>query len=103
LIGIEEPELTVHVGAIPLLFDYLKQASRREQVLVTTHSVELLEKLDVDDIRVVDRHEGITTVAPVRKDQRDAVKKRLLTVGDIVAMEDGLKQEELCLASKGDT
>jgi AAA domain, putative AbiEii toxin, Type IV TA system len=29
LIGIEEPELTVHVGAIPLLYDYLKQASLR--------------------------------------------------------------------------
>ena len=29
LIGIEEPELTVHVGAIPLLYDYLKQAALR--------------------------------------------------------------------------
>ena len=102
LIGVEEPELTVHVGAIPLLFDYLKQASRREQVLVTTHSVELLEKLDVDDIRVVDRRDGITSVAPVCKDQRDAVKQRLLTIGDIVAMEEGLKQEQLSLSVGGD-
>ena len=102
LIGVEEPELTVHVGAVPLLFDYLKQASRREQVLVTTHSVELLEKLDVDDIRVVNRNDGITTVAPVRKDQRDAVKQRLMSIGEIVAMEEGLKQEELPLASKGE-
>ena len=41
LIGVEEPLLTVHVGAIPLLYDYLKQASWRCQVWVTTHSVEL--------------------------------------------------------------
>ncbi len=95
LIGIEEPELTVHVGAIPLLFDYLKQASRRGQVLVTTHSVELLERLDVGDIRVVDRRDGVTTVAPVCQEQRNAIKSRLLTVGDVVAMEGGLQQQKL--------
>jgi predicted ATPase len=94
LIGIEEPELTVHVGAIPMLYDYLKQASRRGQVLLTTHCVELLERLDIDDIRVVERRKGVTTVAPVRHDQRDAIKKRLLTVGDVVGME-GLQQELL--------
>ena len=92
LIGIEEPELTVHVGAIPLLYDYLKQASLRGQVLLTTHCVELLERLDVDDIRVVERRQGVTTVAPVRHDQRDAIKKRLMTIGDVVTME-GLQQE----------
>ena len=92
LIGIEEPELTVHVGAIPLLYDYLKQAALRGQVLLTTHCVELLERLDIDDIRVVERRNGVTTVAPVRQDQRDAIKKRLMTIGDVVSME-GLQQE----------
>jgi predicted ATPase len=98
LIGVEEPELTVHVGAISLLYDYLKQASNRGQVLLTTHSVELLEKLDIDDIRVVERRDGVTTVGRVQEKQREAVKQRLLTVGDLVDME-GLKQEELPLES----
>ncbi len=93
LIGIEEPELTVHVGAIPLLFDYLQQASRREQVLVTTHSIDLLEKLNVDDIRVVDRQHGVTTVACVLQSQRDAIKRRLLTIGEVISMEGGLQPE----------
>jgi hypothetical protein len=31
-------------------------------------------------------------VAPVRHDQQDAIKKRLLTVGDVVSSE-GLQQE----------
>ncbi|MDD2765451.1 MAG: AAA family ATPase [Opitutaceae bacterium] len=99
LIGIEEPELTVHVGAIPLLFDYLKQASQRGQVLITTHSIELLEQLEIDDVRVVDRCNGVTTVANVRRDQRNAVKKRLLTIGDIVSME-GLQPELLSESTK---
>jgi predicted ATPase len=100
LIGVEEPELTVHVGAISLLYDYLKQASNRGQVLVTTHSVELLEKLDIEDIRVVARRDGVTSVGRVEEKQREAVKQRLLTVGDIVGME-GLKQEELPLQDSG--
>ncbi|MEI7732201.1 MAG: AAA family ATPase [Verrucomicrobiota bacterium] len=94
LIGIEEPELTVHVGAIPLLFDYLKEASRREQVLLTTHSVELLERLDIEDIRVVERVNGATKVSPVNQTQRESVKKRLLTVGELISME-GLQPELL--------
>lgn len=101
LIGIEEPELTVHVGAIELLYDYLNQAARRGQVLFTTHSVELLEKLDIDDVRVVARKDGVTTVSRVQEKQRMAVKQRLLTVGDIVDME-GLKQEELPLQNLED-
>lgn len=92
LIGIEEPELTVHVGAIPLLYDYLKQASHRGQVLLTTHCVELLEHLDIDDLRVVNRLKGVTSVAPVRQDQRAAVKNRLLTVGELASTE-GLQPE----------
>jgi len=60
--------------------------------LLTTHCIELLERLDIDDIRVVERQNGITTVAPVRQDQRQAIKTRLLTIGDVVSME-GLQQE----------
>ena len=48
----------------------------------------------LDDLRVVERRNGVTTVAPVRRDQREAIKRRLLTVGDLVCME-GLQQELL--------
>ena len=60
LIGIEEPELNIHPGAIPLLYDYLDEATCRSQVVITTHSPELLALLDADDVRVVDRQNGVT-------------------------------------------
>ena len=92
VIGIEEPELTVHPGAIPLLYDFLKQASVRSQVLVTTHSPELLDLMDADAIRVVLRgHEG-TTVAPMSASQRQAVRSGLLSPGDVMRTE-GLQQD----------
>ncbi|WP_438025489.1 AAA family ATPase [Sorangium sp. So ce233] len=92
VIGVEEPELSVHPGAIPLLYDYLKQATRRSQVIVTTHSPELLDLVDPNDVRVVMRAEGETVVAPMRASQRDVVKSGLMTLGEVMRME-GLQQE----------
>jgi predicted ATPase len=99
LIGIEEPELTVHPGAIPLLYDYLKQASRRSQVLVTTHSPELLDQMEADEVRVVMRGPDGTTVSPMAGPQRAAVREGLLSLGEILRTE-GL-QPDLPLAEAG--
>jgi predicted ATPase len=94
VIGIEEPELTVHPGAIPLLYDYLVQAQKSSQVIVTTHSPELLDLVDPQDVRVVMRHEGVTSVARMRESQRQTVQERLMTLGDIMRTE-GLQQQHL--------
>ena len=91
-LGIEEPELTIHPGAIPLLYDFLRQASHRGQVLVTTHSAELLDLLDASDVRVVHRGENGTTVRAVAANQMDAVKRGLLSLGDVLRTE-GLQQD----------
>jgi predicted ATPase len=92
VIGIEEPELTVHPGAIPLLYDFLEQASRRSQVIVTTHSPELLDRMMPEDVRVVLRGPEGTTVAAMSAEQRDAVRTGLLTLGEVLRTE-GLQQE----------
>jgi predicted ATPase len=92
VLGIEEPELTVHPGAIPLLYDFLKEASSRSQVLLTTHSPELLDLMDADDVRVVLRDQEGTTVAPMSSAQRDAVRSGLLTLGEVLRTE-GLQQD----------
>lgn len=70
LIGIEEPELTVHPGVLPLLYDSLIQASRRSQVLITTYNPDSLGLLKADEVRVVERHNGVTTVGPMDESQR---------------------------------
>jgi len=93
LLGIEEPELTIHPGAIPVLYDFFRQAARTSQVLLTTHSPELLDLLDVEEVRVVERKEGVTRIAPLAEEQREAVKRSLLTPGELLRSE-GLRPEE---------
>ncbi len=87
LVGVEEPELTVHPGALPLLMDYLRQASDRSQVLLTTHSPELLNLVEADEVRVVVRSTSGTHICGMAEDQRDAVAKGLLRLGELMTAE----------------
>ena len=92
IIGIEEPELTVHPGALPLLMDYLRQASKQSQVIITTHSPEFLDLVKPHEVRVVERISGATSIHPMAQYQRKAVSDRLLRLGELMTME-GLRQE----------
>lgn len=84
MIGIEEPEQTVHAGVIPILMDFLKEASRSSRVVVTTHSPDLLDLVPVDAIRVVDRIDGTTRVARLDDGQQALVKRRLASAGELL-------------------
>ncbi|NWF94517.1 MAG: AAA family ATPase [Candidatus Thorarchaeota archaeon] len=93
LISIEEPELTVHPGVIGVLADVLKETAKRSQVLITTHSPDLMDCVPVTSIRVVERVKGVTRIGPVNKEQIGAVEDRLFTPGDILRLE-GLQRGE---------
>ncbi len=85
VIGIEEPELTVHPGALPMIYDYLRQASEVSQVIITTHSPIMLDVVDVnrDAIFVVNRVEGKTDIKQVTDEQLQPVRQSLLRLGDM--------------------
>ncbi len=88
LIGIEEPELALHPDAIGILWDALWGTARRTQVIVTTHSPELLEnkRLDVEAIRAVEAVDGKTTIARIDKVCRSVVYDKLFTVAELFRM-----------------
>ncbi len=85
VIGIEEPELTVHPGALPMLYDYLKQAAETSQVLFTTHSPVILDVVDVERDRLiaVERIDGVTGARALTDTQLAPVKNRLLQLGEL--------------------
>ena len=85
LIAAEEPEATIHPGALGAVLDLLWEASERMQVIVTTHSPELLDRREVADrhLRVVEWNEGVTRVAPVSDANRLALRKGLTEAGGL--------------------
>lgn len=63
LIVIEEPELGLHPDVIPKIAKLLVAASKRTQLVVTTHSRMLIDALgdDPESIVVCEKHDGVST------------------------------------------
>lgn len=100
LVGIEEPETALHPAAATALMDAIREATAHTQILVTTHSADLLDCLDdrEDLLLVVSAAEGSssTQIAPVDKASVQAVRDHLFTFGDLQRKEQlGLDAEDL--------
>ncbi len=92
LIALEEPEANLHPGALGVLAGVLKQASTRGQVLVTTHSPDLLDHLPPESFVVVEKVNGETKAGPLRHEQVEAARRNLFSPGELLRME-GLERE----------
>jgi len=86
-IAIEEPELTLHPGALAIISDVLKEAVERCQVLITTQSPDLISQFDPRELRVVERRKGVTSIRPVSERQIAVVNEQLFTTGDLLRIE----------------
>jgi predicted ATPase len=86
LIGIEEPEIALHPAAAGVLFDALTEASEQVQVLVTTQSPDLLDRVDpsVIAVRAVSMEDGRTVIGEVDRASRQIVKGKLYTLGELM-------------------
>ena len=86
LIAIEEPEATIHPGALESILDLLLYASRHMQVVITTHSPELLDAKWIEDkhLRLVEWTEGATRVAPLSDASRKALQGHLMGAGELL-------------------
>ena len=90
LMAIEEPELAIHPGALTVIRDFIVEAQNHAQIVITTHSPELLDHFDADYVRVVHRAADATRISVMDEDQRQAVRDSLTTLGDVLRHE-GLK------------
>lgn len=86
-IAIEEPEQTVHPGVLSVLAEAIRESSLESQVLVTTHSPDLLDHFDPESVFAVEMVDGVTKVAGVSEGQMASVREGLFTLGEIMSME----------------
>ena len=87
LIALEEPERYLYPGGLAVLADAIKEVSTRTQVLVTTHSPDLVDHFDPDDIRIVERSGGATSVGRMDETQRQIIRDRLFSTGELMRMQ----------------
>ena len=85
VVGIEEPETALHPRAMNALVDALDEATLRTQVLLTTHSAELLDNPTIQpkNVRVVEMVDGQTIIAPVDAASVEIVQRNLNTLGGL--------------------
>jgi len=88
LVGIEEPETALHPAAAGVLRDGLRDASHSTQIVVTSHSPELLDdaKLPVAAILAVVSDQGETQIGPCDDGARDMLRERLFTAGELLRL-----------------
>ena len=97
LVGIEEPELALHPAATAVLLDAIREAAQCSQVLVTSHSADLLDNVgtsteDVagasgESVLAVLAEDGVTRIGPLDEAGRSALKKGLFTAGELLRVD----------------
>jgi len=88
LVGIEEPEVALHPAAAGVLLDSLRDASTHTQIVVTSHSPDLLDdaKLDTNSILAVGSEDGTTQIGHLDEAGRSALHDHLYTAGELLRL-----------------
>ena len=83
---VEEPEATIHPGALGTILDILRHATRSTQTVITTHSPDILEARWIEDrhLRIVSWEDGATRVAPTSEATRAALREHLMDAGELL-------------------
>ncbi|MGQ9921737.1 MAG: AAA family ATPase, partial [Desulfobacca sp.] len=89
LLAIEEPELTVHPGILPFLGDLIKEAAaKRSQVIITTHSPDLITRFDPLNLRIVEwNYQDGTIINKIDENQISIIQEKLFGAGDLLRIE----------------
>ena len=82
MVAIDEPELGLHPALLPVVAEMIKTAAERTQVLVTTHSPDLLNCFEIADVAVMARNEDDARVVWHRPSKRETLRKMLEDISD---------------------
>lgn len=89
LVGLEEPETALHPAAAGVLIDSIRDATSMRQVLVTSHSPDLLDNPSIADseILAVVADDGDTRIGHLDEAGRSVLRDHLFTAGDLLRMD----------------
>jgi predicted ATPase len=96
LVGLEEPESALHPAAAGALMDSLREAACHTQILLTTHSPDVLERVDLEEesLLVVQSRQGETQIAPADSASLKMIREHLYSAGELLRMDQLQPDEE---------
>jgi len=88
LVGIEEPETALHPAASSALREALQRAAEHTQVIVTSHSPDLLDdrSLPVESLLAVVSSGGDTRIASLDEASRNVLRDQLFSAGELLRL-----------------
>ena len=83
LICLDEPELGLHPALMKIIADLLKDASERTQIIIATHSPELINYFEPENVVIVESENGMSSLR--RLDNRPELTRWLkdFTMGEL--------------------
>jgi predicted ATPase len=86
VIVIEEPEASIHPGALGVILDLLRHASKTMQVVITTHSPDVLDAKWVSEemLRMVTIDNGVTRVGGLSEFSLKVLREHLMGAGELL-------------------
>jgi len=101
LVGIEEPEIALHPAAAGVLLDSFRDAVETTQVVITSHSPDLLDDsmIDAHSLLAVVLERGETRIGPLDESDRNVMKEHLYTAGELLRL-DQLRPDPSALPSQ---
>jgi predicted ATPase len=88
MVGIEEPETALHPAASAALREALVKASAQAQIIITSHSPDLLDDSDIDPDSLLAVHSegGETRIASLDSASREAMRTHLFSAGELLRL-----------------
>lgn len=88
LVGIEEPETALHPSAAAALREALTKASKQTQVIVTSHSPDLLDDRAIgpESFLAVISEGGETKIGPLDEASRSVMRQQLFSAGELLRL-----------------
>ena len=83
---IEEPEATMHPGALGAVLDLVEHASRTMQVVVTTHSPDILDASWIQgrNLRILEWKNGSTKISPASDASQRIIGEGVMRAGELL-------------------
>lgn len=83
LVAVEEPETSLHVAALEAVVDMMRDRVGPGEIVLTTHSPDLIDFVEPEELRLVRRERGNTVVSPIAEHSKRMVREELFSLGEL--------------------